>query len=253
MATQYSDVAVAYSYIDVDGTSLLHSYIDAALDRSDEMAQPAGSQRLSLKERLKFLSHSELQDLVLELSKEFPQVSRYAGEHLSDKRAESSKLYTNKNWNVEFQDLRDGIDDNTFLDQEKTFSSLSALSQDFVNAAKTYGKIIISELYGNLTLTVAVPVAYKTIKPVAIGGVAGGEKYIVQNILFKFAIDVHNLFPSNIEAGKLADHDLKGFTAHYPARSESDCQRQQPKDPHTPDGRDGLPRLPPYSYESTAH
>lgn len=43
--------------------------------------------------------------------------------------------------------------------------------------ARQYGKVIISEVH--------VPHQHKTIKPTMIGGVAGGTKYIVKNILFK--------------------------------------------------------------------
>jgi hypothetical protein len=39
------------------------------------------------------------------------------------------------------------------------------------------GKIIIGEL--------GLPIPQKTIKPVTVGGRAGGDKYIVLNILFK--------------------------------------------------------------------
>jgi hypothetical protein len=34
----------------------------------------------------------------------------------------------------------------------------------------------------------------KTIQPVAVGGVAGGEKFIVHGILFKFAVDFGGLY-----------------------------------------------------------
>jgi hypothetical protein len=54
------------------------------------------------------------------------------------------------------------------------------LAQDFIYAASSYAKIIISEYY--------LPYQFKTIKPVNIGGVLGGQKYIVHNILFKFAV-----------------------------------------------------------------
>jgi hypothetical protein len=36
--------------------------------------------------------------------------------------------------------------------------------------------------------------AKKTIKPVAAGGQAGGEKYIVQGIFFKFALDIFGIY-----------------------------------------------------------
>jgi hypothetical protein len=48
--------------------------------------------------------------------------------------------------------------------------------------AETYGKVIISEIN--------VPVEHKTIKPISIGGQAGGEKYIAQGILFKYPFNM---------------------------------------------------------------
>ena len=59
--------------------------------------------------------------------------------------------------------------------------TLVTRQQDFIYAAEAYGKIIISEQ--------CLPSSMKTIKPVQLGGVAGGEKYICQGILFKFAVD----------------------------------------------------------------
>ncbi len=67
--------------------------------------------------------------------------------------------------------------------------------------------------------------AQKTIKPnLVLGGVAGGEKYVCQNILFKFAVDV-NVSDEDTEpvwmyggrkksdrlAAKGAAHDLSTF------------------------------------------
>ncbi len=45
------------------------------------------------------------------------------------------------------------------------------LEHDFVFSAESYGKIIISEYL--------LPNHKKTIPPVNVGGIAGGEKYIV--------------------------------------------------------------------------
>jgi hypothetical protein len=54
----------------------------------------------------------------------------------------------------------------------------------------------------------------KTIKPVNIGGVAGGSKYIVHNILFKFALDIQGIYGySNTAAATVAGHELKGLQA----------------------------------------
>jgi hypothetical protein len=77
----------------------------------------------------------------------------------------------------------------------------------------------------------------KTIKPTAMGGIVGGDKYIVNNILFKFAvgtyikahlwtsgvgslalccpIDSHGLYGSDYAASKVAGHELKGLLAYF--------------------------------------
>ena len=69
--------------------------------------------------------------------------------------------------------------------QEKTEwfygADLTNLSLEFADTALTYGKIIISEA--------ALPLHQKTIKPAMLGGVAGGDKFVVHGILFKFACD----------------------------------------------------------------
>ncbi len=60
----------------------------------------------------------------------------------------------------------------------ETYVELIGMAEDFVASAVRYGQIIVSEVY--------LPLHRKTIKPdKTVGGVIGGEKYIVQNILFK--------------------------------------------------------------------
>jgi hypothetical protein len=77
-----------------------------------------------------------------------------------------------RDWNREFQDV-----------QQKTDygADLTNISLEFADTALTYGKIIISEA--------ALPLHQKTIKPAMLGGVAGGDKFVVHGILFKFATD----------------------------------------------------------------
>lgn len=74
------------------------------------------------------------------------------------------------------------------------------------------------------------PPEKKKIKPIDVGGLAGGLKFIVQNILFKFAIDYFDLYPlyyynyeviltllrygSDDAAAKVAGHDLRGKLMH---------------------------------------
>ncbi|ELR11467.1 uncharacterized protein ACA1_122080 [Acanthamoeba castellanii str. Neff] len=106
-----------------------------------------------------------------------------------------------KNWNTDFQHLLD------MPPSAEKFTKLARLAHDFVFAAETYGKIIISEL--------GLPVEKKTIKPVAAGGQAGGEKYIVQGIFFKFALDIFGIYGGDEYAMKAASHDLKGLIHYY--------------------------------------
>jgi len=104
-------------------------------------------------------------------------------------------------WNTEFQ---------TVIEMEdclEKFERLSSLEQDFVYAAETYGRIIISEHF--------LPHDNRTIKPVSVGGIAGGEKYIVQGILFKFAVEneTFGLYGNDENAMKTASHEINGCTS----------------------------------------
>ncbi|KAK5577688.1 hypothetical protein RB653_002633 [Dictyostelium firmibasis] len=117
---------------------------------------------------------------------------------LSSKKMESISLYS---WNSEFQRLLE-MDDCL-----EKFERLSSLEHDFVYAAESYGRIIISENFLANEL--------KTIKPVSVGGIAGGEKYIVQGILFKFALEneTFGLYGNDENAMKTAAHELNGCTS----------------------------------------
>eukprot|EP01100_Stratorugosa_tubuloviscum_P002729 TRINITY_DN1648_c0_g1_i1.p1 TRINITY_DN1648_c0_g1~~TRINITY_DN1648_c0_g1_i1.p1 ORF type:complete len:984 (-),score=453.01 TRINITY_DN1648_c0_g1_i1:328-3279(-) len=117
-----------------------------------------------------------------------------------------------ENWNESFAPLLESILQISEVTtcQEKCFlyTKMIHLYRDFIATVEIYGQVIIRELY--------TPAENKTIKPLAIGGIAGGEKYLVQNILFKFAVDVSNVFDGNNEAAaKMAGHDLRGLIACF--------------------------------------
>ena len=59
------------------------------------------------------------------------------------------------------------------------------------------------------------PPSKKTIPPVSLGGVAGGEKYVVNGILFKFALDSSNIYGGDHNAMKAASHELKGLMSYF--------------------------------------
>lgn len=56
-------------------------------------------------------------------------------------------------------------------------TNLVDLAADFLYSATSYGKIIVSEYN--------VPDHSKTIKPIGMGGILGGPKYLVRGVLFK--------------------------------------------------------------------
>jgi Regulator of G protein signaling domain len=85
----------------------------------------------------------------------------------------------NNNWNDRFQRIMDELDslpedqrDSTSRHHRDVNAELMYLSQDFIETAKTYGRIIIMERF--------LEPSAKTIAPTSMGGMAGGEKYIVQ-------------------------------------------------------------------------
>ena len=88
-------------------------------------------------------------------------------------------------------------------DQEKAYQHLADLSTDFVYAVNTYARIIISEVH--------VSDDQKIIKRASVGGEAGGDKYIVKGIVFKFAVENEKLKISRSQASKIAGHELRSL------------------------------------------
>eukprot|EP00953_Heterococcus_sp_UTEX-ZZ885_P002613 1929-Heterococcus_DN1.PRE.1 len=86
----------------------------------------------------------------------------------------------------------------------KKYQALTALSKDFVTCAVTYGKTIISEMFLDEKL--------KSVTPSLVGGIAGGQKYLLRGILFKLADGQHQgpYDSSDEAAAKALNNDLKG-------------------------------------------
>eukprot|EP01127_Copromyxa_protea_P002621 TRINITY_DN1255_c0_g3_i1.p1 TRINITY_DN1255_c0_g3~~TRINITY_DN1255_c0_g3_i1.p1 ORF type:complete len:1791 (-),score=341.55 TRINITY_DN1255_c0_g3_i1:71-5443(-) len=164
-----------------------------------------------------------------------PSASPTPMPYISPVRAESVDFLGNakKNssrdpddWNERFQQILhmpESLQKNTLLSQ---------LYADFVYAAKTYGRIIISEKF--------LPNDKKEIKPFDAGGRAGGVKYRCRGILFKFAIDTLNMGSDEEEdefaeefwmygqseradhlAAKAAGHELKGLINMFNYREKA--------------------------------
>ena len=123
-----------------------------------------------------------------------------------------------RDWNEEFQVLiakfaavmkADLPNKDSIL---KACGELYALSANFIQNAESIGRVIIEE--------VSIPGSSKTIKPVNVGGVAGGEKYVKKGIFFKFAIDAFGVYGGDEYAQKAAGHELGGLKAYYNCRIE---------------------------------
>jgi hypothetical protein len=100
-------------------------------------------------------------------------MERAIGEEMA-RLSDQARVSGDRDWNAEFQtllEMEDGVE---------KYALLRALYSDFCYAALSYGSIIISERH--------LPVDQKTIRPVSLGGHAGGEKYLVQSIIFKVKI-----------------------------------------------------------------
>jgi hypothetical protein len=102
----------------------------------------------------------------------------------------SSATSLSDDWNARFQQCLE------LPDGGEKYQSLSLLAYQFQVTATNYAKIIVSEL--------SFPPEKRTIKPLDIGGAAGGEKYLVRGILFKFNYDVNNLYGGDEFAMKAA-------------------------------------------------
>jgi hypothetical protein len=102
-------------------------------------------------------------------------------------------------------DWQKAIEKLTQSESPETFEELSSVSKKFVAIAQTYGRIIVRELH--------FPVERKTICPMNLGGVIGGDKYVIGGILFKVARA--SFFSDEEPAHKVAGHELKALTALF--------------------------------------
>ncbi len=90
-----------------------------------------------------------------------------------------------RDWNEEYQRLF-SLPEETADEKLKKYCSIDQLSAEFELIAVDIGMTIIDEF--------SLSASEKTIKPLDIGGVAGGEKYLTNNIFFK--VFLLNLFPT---------------------------------------------------------
>jgi hypothetical protein len=104
------------------------------------------------------------------------------------------------------QSVANGVLQSNCLDMCK---KLHGVIHNFTETARTYGRVIISELH--------LPVSEKTIKPSSLGGVLGGSKYVVRNVLFKTpSANGFSSYPDPwLISHKIQGHELKGCNAYF--------------------------------------
>eukprot|EP01130_Rhizamoeba_saxonica_P007288 TRINITY_DN2942_c0_g1_i7.p1 TRINITY_DN2942_c0_g1~~TRINITY_DN2942_c0_g1_i7.p1 ORF type:complete len:1220 (-),score=212.02 TRINITY_DN2942_c0_g1_i7:96-3755(-) len=108
-------------------------------------------------------------------------------------------------WNQRFQDILE-LPQTTTDEVLSRYERLRSLGNDFIHTAKTFGKIIIEEIF--------VPNEEKTIRPdKQMGGIGGGPKYVYCGILFKYALDWKGIYKGDEWAMKAAGHEYRGCTA----------------------------------------
>ena len=111
-----------------------------------------------------------------------------------------------RNWTRDFYTVQSTISKGgSLLDPVQVMTQLSTMTAQFTEDAVKYGSIIIREQM--------LPVNKKTIKPVNVGGIAGGAKFVHAGIFFKFPTDEAKLYGNLENAMRGAGHELKGLTA----------------------------------------
>lgn len=91
----------------------------------------------------------------------------------------------------------------------RTCGELERVARNFFEIASRYGQVIISEMH--------MPVEQKTVRPLKMGGVLGGHKFMVRGVLFKFADgETFSNYPDPLHiANKVQGHELKGLKAYF--------------------------------------
>lgn len=115
--------------------------------------------------------------------------------------------YGGRNWNSEYQALREYPTSMPNADLAKSLR-IRRLVKEFCESAARVAAIIVREKDQ--------PHHKRQVPPVNLGGIAGGEKFVQDGILFKFAIPTERsrtIFPDDESAMKAANAELRGLSA----------------------------------------
>jgi hypothetical protein len=221
---------------DTDNIEAPEDVSSARSDRTDNSANrfklnedlPASEQQkictnrvITVSEKLATDIQVLLKDNLIESADKEKQIANLLAEFKKDLRLvarNSSRIKVElgnpRDWNAEYRRVME-IEPKTVPEQLKKFKSIASLTQDFESTAQMYGKIIISEVF--------VKNKFRTIKPFAVGGNAGGEKFIYNGILFKFAVDWKGIYGGDHAAMKAANQEMLCLMSVQDADVEGLC------------------------------
>jgi len=126
---------------------------------------------------------------------------------------EKSQYSLNERFQRAIETMRSFNEHTPREERTKVNVELSAIAEDFISIVKIYGKIIISEFH----------LKKRSFHSENLGGQAGGEKFIIHGVLFKFAVDSSGLYGGDYGAAKVAGHDLKGWMSYFNAGIRDIC------------------------------
>ena len=106
-----------------------------------------------------------------------------------------------RDWQVEFEQAL-ALQSESSLDKLKRLIRIEKIQREFSQVAELIGIQIIDSIFGSRSLYFA---------PLEGKGIAGGTKFIVGNMFFKFVRDSHGIYGSEYGAGKAAKHELNAL------------------------------------------
>lgn len=84
-------------------------------------------------------------------------------------------------------------------------SAIRRLAHAFATTASRIARVIVEQCY--------LPAAARTFQPVSGMGIAGGEKYIANNMFFKLVRDIHGIYGGDTGAAKAAKQEIRSLEA----------------------------------------
>lgn len=137
-----------------------------------------------------------------------------------------------RDYNAEFQALLedDVMEVGTSDGKLEWVRRVHQLWCDFEAAARQAAAAVVREHH--------LPVARKTVKPVMVGGVAGGEKFLSNGIFLKRVVDTETaIYGGDEGAMKAAGHELHGLAAFFDSAAALRRSRHDPLGAEPVEGR----------------